>query len=197
MTRAGRATRPMQRRVANTAAPDQNARRRSAQSRSNSVAAERETENRKGQWPPPTAWVHGAAKHQGRRRRAARRRRAEAGQPQGVAAAANAQRGERALKGKRTSREAPDRSWLLREATPLAAYSPRSRALDRTGGAGAVRSARKGGREPVRRSAVLTSDDRRPLTRPRRAGAATGRPAGGPSQCGRRVFRPVLHAGWI
>ena len=83
----------------------------------------------------------------------------EAGSPVRVAAhRAQARRGKRALKGTRTSREASDRSWHFREATPVAC-SPRNRAFDRTGGAGGARSARKGGREPERRSARRRQTD--------------------------------------
>jgi hypothetical protein len=59
-----------------------------------------------------------------------------AGSPVRVAATGKARRGRRALKGTRTSREASDRSWFRREATPLAACSHQNRARDRTGGAG-------------------------------------------------------------
>jgi len=70
-----------------------------------------------------------------------------------MASPGTTQRDRQALKGTKTSREASDRSWILCEATSLATGSPRNRALDRTGKAGWVRSARKGGRGPVRRSA--------------------------------------------
>jgi len=88
-----------------------------------------------------------------RRRRV--RRKTEAGSP-GPRGSGRHERdvASERCRGQRTSREASGRSWLSREATSLAACV-HARTVHSTGpvAPNRLRSARKGGREPVRRSA--------------------------------------------
>jgi hypothetical protein len=79
---------------------------------------------------------------------------------------------------------------VWREATPLVACSNENRALDRTGGAelGLVVPERAVAGRCVEAQAGVARPSRGRLTQTW-AGATTGRPEGGPSQYGRKVFR--------